>query len=77
MQGWAEVGRYQDEVAAGLAADLLHSHGIEASVLSQKDRWHVVSFGGLAVVRLLVRGHRHAEAARILRGASSTRGDEA
>ena len=65
------MGRYQDEVAAGLAADVLHSHGVEANVLSQKDRWHVVSFGGLAIVRLLVPAHRYAEASSILSGDSA------
>jgi hypothetical protein len=66
FQGWAEVCRYQDEVTAGLAANLLHSHGVEANVLSQKDRWHVVSFGGLAIVRLLARAHQYDKAAAIL-----------
>jgi len=66
IQGWAEVAQHQDEVSALLAAELLRSHDIEATVLSQKDRWHVVSFGGLAVIRVLVPAPMYLEANRQL-----------
>lgn len=64
--GWAEVARHQDEVAAQLTAERLRSHDIEAAILSQKDRWHVVTFGGLAVIRVMVPAPVYFEAARIL-----------
>lgn len=67
IQGWAEVARRQDELAAGLTVDLLRSHDIEATFLSQKDRWHVVSFGGLAVIRVLVPAISYLDARNVLR----------
>jgi hypothetical protein len=60
------VARHQDEVAANLTAERLRSYDIEATILSQKDRWHVVTFGGLAVIRVLVPAPVYLEAARIL-----------
>ncbi|MFQ5528982.1 MAG: hypothetical protein ACE5FP_01405 [Gemmatimonadota bacterium] len=66
IQGWAEVARRQDEVAARLTVDRLHSHDIEATLLSQKDRWHVVSFGGLAVIRVLVPALAYLDAREVL-----------
>ena len=64
--GWAEVARHQDEVAATLTAELLRSFDIEATILSQKDRWHVVTFGGLAVIRVLVPASMYFDATEIL-----------
>lgn len=66
MQGWAEVARTADEVAGVLLVEQLMSHGLEATLLSQKDRWHVVTFGGLAVVRVLVPAAQYLEAERVL-----------
>ena len=62
IEGWAEVMRTSDELEAGWQADLLRESGIEAQVLSQKDRANVVTFGGLSVVRLLVPAFRLEEA---------------
>lgn len=64
--GWAEVARHQDEVAANLTVELLRSYDIEATILSQKDRWHVVTFGGLAVIRVLVPAPLYFDATKIL-----------
>ncbi len=69
FQGWAEVAQRQDELAARLTVDQLRSHDIEATFLSQKDRWHVVSFGGLAVIRVLVPAISYLEAREVLRDA--------
>lgn len=66
IQGWAEVARRQDELAARLTVDRLRSHDIEATFLSQKDRWHVVSFGGLAVIRVLVPAMSYLEARKVV-----------
>lgn len=65
-QGWAEVAQQTDEATALLTAERIRSHDIEATILSQKDRWHVVSFGGLAVIRVLVPSPLYLEALRIL-----------
>ena len=65
-QGWAEVAQLTDEATALLTAERIRSHDIDATLLSQKDRWHVVSFGGLAVIRVLVPSPMYLEASRIL-----------
>ena len=70
IQGWAEVAQFSDEVTALLTSDCLRSHDIEATILSQKDRWHVVSFGGLAVIRVLVPASMFVEAVRALESRS-------
>ena len=66
LHGWAEVARVADELRASLLADRLRNEGVEAMVFSQKDRWHVVTFGGLAVVRVLVPAASYERAARLL-----------
>lgn len=69
-EGWAEVAQFPDEATALLTTDFLRSHDIDAALLSQKDRWHVVSFGGLAVIRVLVPAAMFVEAALVLRSRS-------
>lgn len=54
LEGWAEVGRGSDEVAADVAAERIRLSGLEARVISQKDHVNVVGFGGLSIVRILV-----------------------
>ena len=66
MQGWAEVARAPDEVRAQLLVDRLRGHGFEAIPLSQKDRWHVVTFGALAIVRVLVPACEYEAARQVL-----------
>ncbi|MEE8572967.1 MAG: hypothetical protein V3T20_06870 [Gemmatimonadota bacterium] len=51
---------------AELFAGILRSAGLEAHVLSQKDRINVVTFGGLSVVRVLVPAFQQGEAAVLL-----------
>lgn len=75
IQGWAEVARAHDEVRASLLADRLRAADIEAAILSQKDRWHVVTFGGLSVVRVLVPAARWADARDVLEAAPDARTD--
>ena len=67
LSGWSEVLRVAGELEAGLAAGILRGAGIEARVLSQKDRANVVTFGGLSVVRVLVPARSHEEALLLLR----------
>jgi hypothetical protein len=43
-------------------SDGLSGEGIEARVLSQKDRANVVTFGGLSILRVLVPAFRFEEA---------------
>lgn len=60
------MARVPDELRATLLADRLRSENLEAMVFSQKDRWHVVTFGGLAVVRVLVPAGSYLRAAGLL-----------
>ena len=62
IEGWAEALRTADEIEARLVADGLSGEGIEARVLSQKDRANVVTFGGLSILRVLVPAFRFEEA---------------
>lgn len=54
MHGWAEVAQAADEVRAEMLAGTVRAAGIDAQLLSQKDHATVVSFTGLAIVRVLV-----------------------
>jgi hypothetical protein len=68
--------RTSDELEARWQADVLRDAGIEAQVLSQKDRANVVTFGGLSVVRLLVPAFRLEEAlVRLDRPGAEREGD--
>ena len=62
IEGWAEALRTADDIEARLVSDGLNGEGIEARVLSQKDRANVVTFGGLSIVRVFVPAHRLEEA---------------
>lgn len=62
IEGWAEALRTADDIEARLISDGLNGAGIEARILSQKDRANVVTFGGLSIVRVLVPAHRLEEA---------------
>ena len=62
IEGWAEALRTADEIEAQLLSDGLNGEGIEARVLSQKDRANVVTFGGLSVLRVMVPAFRFNEA---------------
>ncbi len=66
FSGWAQVLRTASELEAELFAGILRSAGLEAHVLSQKDRINVVTFGGLSVVRVLVPAFQQGEAAVLL-----------
>lgn len=65
--GWAEALRTSSDVEAEIVAGSLRAAGIEAQVLSQKDRANVVTFGGLSVVRVLVPAFLLEDAQRALR----------
>jgi len=74
VEGWAEALQTADEIEARLVSDGLSGEGIEARVLSQKDRANVVTFGGLSILRVLVPAYRLEEAiAWIGQGASPDR----
>lgn len=67
VSGWAEVFRTSSELEAELAAGILRGAGVEAHVLSQKDRANVVTFGSLSVIRVLVPAFLLEEAGLALR----------
>lgn len=76
IEGWTEALRTADEIEARLVADGLKGEGIEARVLSQKDRANVVTFGGLSILRVLVPAHRLEDALRWLDNGQSQTGTE-
>ena len=69
VQGWAEVLRTSHEERAEVLAGALRAAGVPAQVLSQKDHANVMTFGALAVVRLLVPAFELDSALRVLQGA--------
>jgi hypothetical protein len=66
LEGWAQVYTTGDDVAAALIRDNLQSEGIDAEVLSQKDRSFAVEFGELSPVRVLVPAFQYQGAQEVL-----------
>jgi hypothetical protein len=66
IQGWAQVYTTSDTVEADLIKENLRSEGVDASVLSQKDRSFNVDMGDLSPVRILVPAYEYIDAVRIL-----------
>lgn len=62
IQGWAQVYSTSDDVEASLIRDNLKSEGIDAAVLSQKDRSFAVDLGELSPVRILVPAYQYHDA---------------
>jgi hypothetical protein len=54
IQGWAQIYTTSDTVEADLIRENLQSEGVDAEVLSQKDRSFNVDLGDLSPVRILV-----------------------
>ena len=66
IQGWAQVYTTGDDVEAGLIKENLQSEGIDAAVLSQKDRTFAVELGDLSPVRVLVPAYEYGTAREII-----------
>lgn len=76
IEGWAQVYTTSDDVEAGLIRDNLQSEGIDAAVLSQKDRSSFVSdMGDLSPVRVLVPAFAYQEALGVISGHMDAAGE--
>jgi hypothetical protein len=77
IQGWAQVYTTSDTVEADLIRDNLRNEGVDASVLSQKDRSFAVEMGDLSPVRILVPAYEYLDAMRLLGGHMDSSGEVA
>lgn len=66
IEGWAQVYSTSDDVEASLIRDNLKSEGIDAAVLSQKDRSFAVELGDLSAVRILVPAYVYDDARGVI-----------
>ena len=66
IEGWAQIYTTSDDVEADLIKENLQSEGVDAAVLSQKDRSFGVELGDLSPVRVLVPAYDYLEATRVL-----------
>ncbi|MBR9990714.1 MAG: DUF2007 domain-containing protein [Gemmatimonadetes bacterium] len=67
IEGWAQIYTTSDEMEADLIKGNLQSEGVDASVLSQKDRSFNVEMGELSPIRVLVPAYNYLEATRMLK----------
>lgn len=75
IEGWAQIYSTGDDVEAGLIRENLRSEGIDAEVLSQKDRSFAVEMGELSPVRILVPAFAYRKARAILDAHSDPMGE--
>ncbi len=73
LHGWAEVAQAADEARAEMLAGTVRAAGLDAQLLSQKDHATVVSFTGLAIVRVLVPAFQWERARAALEGSAGDR----
>ena len=66
IEGWAQVYTTADDVEAQLIRENLRAEGIDAEILSQKDRMLTVDLGDLSQVRVLVPAYAYTQAADVL-----------
>ncbi|HEX6133920.1 MAG TPA: zinc ribbon domain-containing protein [Longimicrobiales bacterium] len=66
IEGWAQIYTTSDDVEADLIRDNLQSEGVDAAVLSQKDRSFNVDLGELSPVRVLVPAYAYLDAMKVL-----------
>jgi predicted RNA-binding Zn-ribbon protein involved in translation (DUF1610 family) len=66
IEGWAQVYTTSDDMEADLIKENLQAEGIDAAVLSQKDRSFSVELGDLSPVRVLVPAYAYIEGSRVL-----------
>jgi hypothetical protein len=77
IEGWAQIYTTSDDVEAGLIRENLQSEGVDAAVLSQKDRSFAVDLGELSPVRILVPAYEYVHALRMLAGHMDLTGEVA
>lgn len=77
VEGWAQVYSTGNDVEAGLIRANLEAEGVDARILSQKDRMLTVGLGALSQVRILVPASSHERAMRVLAEHATDRGDVA
>lgn len=75
IQGWAQVYKTAGDVEAGLIRENLHAEGIDARILSQKDRMLTFELGELAQVRVLVPAYDYERATSMLAHHMDERGE--
>jgi hypothetical protein len=77
IEGWAQVYTTSDAIEADLIRENLQSEGVEAAVLSQKDRSFNVELGELSPVRILVPAYEYLGAVDVLTAHMDARGEVA
>jgi hypothetical protein len=75
IEGWAQVYTTSDTIEADLIKENLQSEGIDAEVLSQKDRSFNVELGDLSPVRILVPAYEYLDGIALLRSRMDVRGE--
>jgi len=75
VEGWAQVYSTGDDVEASLIRYNLQSEGIDAEVLSQKDRSFAVELGDLSPVRVLVPAFEYERAREVIEGHQDATGE--
>lgn len=75
IEGWAQVYTTSDTVEADLIKENLQSEGIDAAVLSQKDRIFAFDLGDFSPVRVLVPAYEYLDATQVLTGHMDTAGE--
>jgi hypothetical protein len=75
VEGWAQVYTTSDDLEASLIRDNLQSEGIDAEVLSQRDRSFAVDLGDLSPVRVLVPAFQYQGAREVLDGHRDAAGE--
>jgi hypothetical protein len=75
IEGWAQIYTTSDTVEADLIKENLQSEGIDAAVLSQKDRTLTFDLGDFSPVRVLVPAYDYLNAAGLLAGHMDAAGE--
>jgi hypothetical protein len=75
IEGWAQIYTTSDDVEADLIKENLQSEGVDAAVLSQKDRSFGVDLGDLSPVRVLVQAYAYLDASKTLAQHMDSRGE--
>jgi hypothetical protein len=75
IEGWAQIYTTSDTVEADLIKENLQSEGLDAAVLSQKDRSFGFDLGDLSPVRILVPAYEYLDAMQVLATHMDFRGE--
>lgn len=77
IEGWAQIYTTSGTLDADLIRENLEAEGIDAAVLSQKDRSFNVDLGDLSPVRILVPAYEYLGAMKLLTSHMDLRGEVA